>query len=101
VVFAVTKQRHLDLTPQGAINMVYGPGKKHFGSYGLAEDCCSWFTVRRRADVDDAWGWVAPGEPQEAMLRELRREFDGWVLPQAFFNSTELAVAVKVCSILN
>lgn len=61
VVFAVSAGRHYDLVPANNLTMVYGRGQRHFGCYGLAEDCLSWFTSAQAQEAKESceelcWG---------------------------------------------
>ncbi|WIA19070.1 hypothetical protein OEZ85_003725 [Tetradesmus obliquus] len=94
IVFAVTMDRNHDLVPPNTCRMVYGPGHKHFGTYGLGSDC-SWFTSTARSSSSDSWGPVADAAAIEAVKSELADKFKGWGLVQRMLER-EVAVMIRV-----
>jgi hypothetical protein len=96
VVFAVTMDRNHDLIPPNTCRLVYGPGHKHFGSYGLGSDC-SWFVTMGRPSSSDSWGPVADAAAIEAVKEELSMKFKGWSFVERMLER-EVAVMIRVSS---
>jgi salicylate hydroxylase len=102
VVFAVTMDRNHDLIPPNTCRLVYGPGHKHFGSYGLGSDC-SWFVTVGRPSSSDSWGPVSDAAAIEAVKEELSVKFKGWSFVERMLER-EVAVMIRVsrcaCTVL-
>eukprot|EP00882_Tetradesmus_deserticola_P022651 GHRQ01024586.1.p1 GENE.GHRQ01024586.1~~GHRQ01024586.1.p1 ORF type:complete len:141 (+),score=2.39 GHRQ01024586.1:63-425(+) len=75
-------------------SVVYGPGHKHFGAYGLGSDC-TWLRQMARASSSDSWGLVAGAAAIEAVKEELAGRFQGWSLAQRMLER-DVAVMIRV-----